>query len=68
MKINLLLGIAAGIGVALFLNSKKGQNMIDGICDNACDWMNQAKDAIENGKAKAQQFADDAKHSAQNII
>lgn len=68
MKINLILGIAAGIGVALFLNSKKGQNMMNGLCDNACDWMDQAKDALVNGKDKAQQFAEDAKHAAQNII
>lgn len=68
MKLNLLLGIAAGVGVAIFLNSKKGQAFMNSVCDNAGDWMNVAKDALQDGKDKAQNMADDARQSARNMI
>lgn len=68
MTTKLLVGIAAGVGVALFLNSKKGQAMVDSLCDSCGEWMKTAKDTLQDSKDKVYDMAEDAKKSARSII
>ena len=68
MKLNLLLGIAAGVGVALFLNSKKGKAFMENIGDQACDLTDKAKDLYDQGQKKARQFASDSERTMNNVM
>ena len=68
MKINLLLGIAAGVGVAIFLNSKNGKAFLESLSQQAWDLTDKAKDLYNEGQQKAKQYASDAEHSVRNVM
>ncbi len=68
MKLNLLLGIAAGVGIAMFLSSKKGKAFMESVSDKACDLTDKAKDLYDEGQKKANQYATEAEQSVRNAI
>ncbi len=57
MNFKFLLGLAAGIGVAYFFTSKKGQDFLEELGNSASDLMDKGEDVWQNGKDKADKFS-----------
>ena len=70
----IILGVAAGVAIAVFLNSEKGKKILSDVTDAAgeagenlkskfSDYENEVKDLLKKGKA----FIDDLENKAKNF-
>ncbi|MBC7389729.1 MAG: YtxH domain-containing protein [Opitutaceae bacterium] len=57
MNLKFLLGLAAGIGVAYFFTSKKGQDFLEELGNSASDLMDKGEDVINTGRNQAEKFS-----------
>ena len=66
MNLKFLLGLAAGIGVAYFFTSKKGQDFLEELGNSASDLMDKGEEAIKSGKNKADKFSNMTENFVKN--
>ena len=57
MNLKFLLGLAAGIGVAYFFTSKKGQQFLEDLGNSASDLVEKGEEVLQNGKSKANEYS-----------
>ena len=66
MNLKFLLGLAAGIGVAYFFTSKKGQDFLEEIGNSASDLMDKGETVIKQGKEKVEKYSGLTENFVQN--
>ena len=68
MNLKFLLGLAAGIGVAYFFTSKKGQDFLEEIGNSASDLMDKGEEVLQHGNEKADKFSGIADNFIKNTF